>query len=941
MHYPSAGGEYAGGPGAAGVSAVDLRAVFQGMWGRKKLMLTIILCILAAAVVFVVTASPKYTATAKVLLEGPATSYRDPDLAPNQIRGPTTVGEQEVFSQVEVIESSDLAERVAKALNLEQRPEFDPRRTEVNPLTAIMIGLGLAEDPRLQTTTRRVLDKFSDKLKAFPVVKSKVIQVEFSSKDPKTAAEVANTLTELYVTSTREVQLDDTRRASGWLTEQIAQLRNQVARSEAAVEEYRARAGLVQGTSSTTTLKQDELSELNRQIALAAAGRAEAVAKANAIRTLLRDRGTVAASNDVTASNLIQRLREQEIALTRRLADLNTTYLSNHPRILSVRQEIDDVRRGIRVEALKIVEGLEQQAKVAAAREASLRASMAELKTAASVSKQDEVKLRALEREAKANREQLEALLKRLSDASARQDIYAQPARARIISRASVPSQPSFPKKGPILMIATGGAIAIALLAAFLVEAINMGGAPAGASAQAQGGWPGSPQPPSTSPAPAGPAPGGPAPSSPRRGSIFSALKDKFKPVAPPAHAYADAHHPHMHHAPEPQAYPPPQPPHTPYPPQQMQAAYAPPYNAPPHAAPHAPAPQAAYTTPPAQPEPPVQPSPAQSAPAPSAPQTGWAAPPPAADFPAPGPTLVPPSGLQATAHPGFVGEQNSIAAAMAAATQGEMQPVPQVAPEPGPQAAPAPAPVVAPAPAPTAAPAPVQQAETAPVIANIAGMSTDLQGLPYQVIVDPASPFSSSVFLAARSIAERLGDLSNIRLFVAPTHEPTSGVIMSASLARAFSTFGLKTIVVDATMSGPELTAAFGVHDGPGLAEFLRGNAAFSDCIVRDGASSTHVMTSGASSPEARELAAGNRIDVTLAALSHAYDVVIMSAANLTSNPWALSVADKTDMALLVTPADAHDGVAAQFAQTVKSAMSKEVCFVLAHAPHRHAHVA
>ena len=109
----------------------------------------------------------------------------------------------------------------------------------------------------------------------------------------------------------------------------------------------------------------------------------------------------------------------------------------------------------------------------------------------------------------------------------------------------------------------------------------------------------------------------------------------------------------------------------------------------------------------------------------------------------------------------------------------------------------------------------------------------------------------------------------------------------------------------------------------------------------MRDGASSTHVMTSGANSPEARELAAGNRIDVTLAALSHAYDVVIMSASNLTSNPWALSIAEKTDMALLVTPAEAHDGVAAQFAETMKSAMSKDVCFVLAHAPQRHAYVA
>ncbi len=905
--HPQAGPGFGADPHATGASAVDLSSVFKGMWHRKKLMAIIIFSVVAAAVLFVASATPKFTATAKVLLEAPTTSYRDPDLSPNQVRGPRTVGDQDVYSQVEVIESRDLAARVAKTLNLAARSEFDPRSTDISPVKAMLIGLGLSTDPRLQTDEQRVLDKFADKLKAFPVVKSKVIQVEFSSKKPRTAAEVANTLAELYVTSTREVQLDDTRRASGWLSEQIAQLRSEVTRSEAAVEEYRARAGLVQGRSESSTLAQDELSELNRQIALAAAGRAEAEAKAQAIRKLLKDRGTVAASNDVTASNLIQRLREQEIALTRRLADLSTTYLSNHPRILSVRQEINDVRREIRVEALKIVEGLEQQAKVAAAREASLRASMNELKTTASVNKQDEVKLRALEREAKANREQLEALLKRLSDASARQDIYAQPARARIISRAAVPSQPSFPKKGPILMIATGGAIAIALLAAFLVEAINVGGT-GGASARAHGGHPTGPQPSPSSPQPQ------PQPPAPRGGGLFAKFKDAMKTSGQGAPTHATA-------APQPQAYP--------------SHAYAPQAGMPQASVPPA------YPAPPA-PVPPVYTPPPQAAPTPDVPNPAWSPPPavapqPAAPAPAPAP-----------ANP-FAVDQSVLGAMTSPAPAPEVsapvapppQPVPQAPVHVAPEPVSAPQPVPQPAPLPTAAPTPAPSQESAPILANIADMSNDLEGLPYQVIVDPSSPFSSSVFLAARSIAERLGDLSNIRLFVAPTHEPSAGVIMSASLARAFSTFGLKTIVVDATMSGRELTAAFGVHDGPGLSEFLRGSSAFSDCIVRDGASSTHVMTSGASSSEARELAAGNRIDVTLAALSHAYDVVIMSAANLTSNPWALSIAEKTDMALLVTPAEAHDGVAAQFAETMRSAMSKDVCFVLAHAPQRHAYVA
>ena len=687
-HHPPAGAAYGAESHGAGASAVDLSAVLKGMWSRKKLMAIIIFSVVAAAVLFVATSTPKFTATAKILLEGPTTSYRDPDLSPNQVRGPRTVGDQDVYSQVEVIESRDLAARVSKTLNLAARSEFDPRSTSISPVKAMLIGLGLSVDPRLQTDEQRVLDKFADKLKAFPVVKSKVIQVEFSSKRPRTAAEVANTLAELYVTSTREVQLDDTRRANGWLTEQIAQLRNEVSRSEAAVEEYRARAGLVQGRSESTTLAQDELSELNRQIALAAAGRAEAVAKAEAIRKLLKERGTVAASNDVTNSNLIQRLREQEIALTRRLADLSTTYLSNHPRILSVRQEINDVRREIRVEALKIVEGLEQQAKVAAAREASLRASMNELKTTASVNKQDEVKLRALEREAKANREQLEALLKRHSDASARQDIFAQPARARIISRAAVPSQPSFPKKGPILMIATGGAIAVALLAAFLVEAINIGGGGAGASVQPHGGYPGGPQPTPTSPPPSPQSP------TPGRGGLFAKLKGAMKTTGPGAPAHAAA------------------PPPSPMPPAYAPQAYAPQASAAPAYPPHQPQVPPAYAPPQA-----AAPS------APDVPNPAWS------PAPAPAPVAAPAPAPQAPCNP-FAVDQSVMATTPPAARAPEPAPAPVTpiapAPQPMPQPVAAPAPVPAPTAASSAAP------EAAPIIANIAGMSSDLEGLPY-----------------------------------------------------------------------------------------------------------------------------------------------------------------------------------------------------------------
>ena len=95
---------------------------------------------------------------------------------------------------------------------------------------------------------------------------------------------------------------------------------------------------------------------------------------------------------------------------------------------------------------------------------------------------QDDVKLRALERDAAANRAVLETYLNRLSDANARVSLGSQPALARIIQRADRPSEPSFPKPGPILLLAGLSGMAIgtglAFMAAVMAEMANAGHAP-------------------------------------------------------------------------------------------------------------------------------------------------------------------------------------------------------------------------------------------------------------------------------------------------------------------------------------------------------------------------------------------------------------------------------------------------------------------------------
>jgi Mrp family chromosome partitioning ATPase len=65
------------------------------------------------------------------------------------------------------------------------------------------------------------------------------------------------------------------------------------------------------------------------------------------------------------------------------------------------------------------------------------------------------VKLRALEREAKAERDLLESYLAKYREATARENIDAAPTDGRIISRAIVSNTPAYPKKLPIVLIAT------------------------------------------------------------------------------------------------------------------------------------------------------------------------------------------------------------------------------------------------------------------------------------------------------------------------------------------------------------------------------------------------------------------------------------------------------------------------------------------------------
>src|SRR5690606_13575179 len=186
------------------------------------------------------------------------------------------------------------------------------------------------------------------------------------------------------------------------LAREIDQLRGRVSDAEARAEEFRGKSNLYVG-SNNNTLSAQQLGEINSQIVLARTQRVEAESKAKMIREMLRAGGAIEAS-DIVNSELIRRLNEQRVTLKAQLAEQSSTLLNGHPRIKELRAQIADLERQIREEAERLVRALENDAQIAGARVEQLDRNLRRLKQQASSTNEQDVQLRALEREAKAQR---------------------------------------------------------------------------------------------------------------------------------------------------------------------------------------------------------------------------------------------------------------------------------------------------------------------------------------------------------------------------------------------------------------------------------------------------------------------------------------------------------------------------------------------------------
>lgn len=459
-------------PATDHLDADRLRRQLTVPWRRRGLIASVTLLGLVLAGLAVVLVTPRYAATALVLVAAPQSRVVDMDA----VMAGAAADAATVFTEAEVMRAPALLHTVAEAEGLYSDAEFN---TALNPPGLIAVLLGLlpdgwdaairgratvtdAESPAARADT---LDEFRDAVSVSPVHRSRVLRVTVESERPETAARLANALADTYLTAQLEAKFDATRKATSWLDTRLADLRAEVRAAETAVADYRAAHGLTETAEAPLTAQQ--MGEVSSQVILASSRRSEAEARLAAARRLAGGEGVP----EVLGSTLIQRLKEQEAGVLRSVSELATRYGEKHPRMIDARAQLAEVRAKIATEVNAIISGLESEVRVARARETSLRNSLADLEGRDAREDTAAVTLRELEREAEASRLMYESFLARFKETSAQESL--QEPDSRIVSAAVVPVDPAHPKR--LAWVGTAGALSLlaGIALAFLREHLD------------------------------------------------------------------------------------------------------------------------------------------------------------------------------------------------------------------------------------------------------------------------------------------------------------------------------------------------------------------------------------------------------------------------------------------------------------------------------------
>ncbi|HEV2424140.1 MAG TPA: polysaccharide biosynthesis tyrosine autokinase [Terriglobia bacterium] len=406
---------------------------------RRWLVLTCALVVFTTVAIGTLKEKPIYEG--KVLLE------IDPE-APSvvnfkEVVNPST-SDMESYedTQYKIIQSRTLAEKVVRDLELYKNPEFIRNRYlfglfdgGVPPLPA-----NIDEGPPDSTTPifRNAVSYFMSSVDVNPIRRSNLVEIDFESTNPRTAATVANKLADDYIENNLQVKFDATTKASAWLDNKLRDLRAQVEAADDRLAAY-ARANGIVFVSQTQTLVTERLAQLQTQLTGAQGDRLAKQALYDQVKS-----GHIDTLPGVIDNPLVQNLMTRKTELERTYDDMSVTYKPDYPKVVQVKKQMDAIDKQIEHQKQIASKTIIDQYTDAVGREKYLEGAVEDAKKAVNDLADKTIQYNIIKRDSDSNHELYAALTERMKEANAAAGLNQS--NIHVVDPSVVPSGPIKPR---------------------------------------------------------------------------------------------------------------------------------------------------------------------------------------------------------------------------------------------------------------------------------------------------------------------------------------------------------------------------------------------------------------------------------------------------------------------------------------------------------------
>jgi succinoglycan biosynthesis transport protein ExoP len=427
-----------------------LRAYGRILSKRRWTILTTALAVATLVAIYSYKEKPVYRATAEVEVDSETPAVQ----SVNSVYETVPTDPTFLQTQVDVLNSGNLAWQSIQQLKLDRDPALIPSGA----------GRQGASEETLTAQKARMIGRFEGSLNVDLVPGSRMIKVSFESTDPQLAARVANALVRNYREYNFLAKYDATRQASGWMSEQLNELKAKVEKSQEALVSYEREHSIV-NISGKENIEDQRLADLNQGLTAAQNDLAE---KESLYQLVKANPGKVGL---LAQDGLLQSMEEKYADLKTQYVDAIGQYGPNFPKVVRLRDQISEIQSLIQQERTRTVERIAHNYQAALGRVKLLGGSVAREKATVGNLNQLMIQYDLLKHDFDTNQQLYDNLLSKVKDAAVSAGLRAN--NVHLVDPAMPPSAPVRPRRSQNIAIGLMVGLVLGTMLAFMQDVMD------------------------------------------------------------------------------------------------------------------------------------------------------------------------------------------------------------------------------------------------------------------------------------------------------------------------------------------------------------------------------------------------------------------------------------------------------------------------------------